>query len=181
MKKLSGRVATQSKTTRKTLKRESQEDEIPKISLGKLRSVESILNKLTDISEEQAKNLSDLTFPNGEKILTLESPGFFYEIVWMIKQLGYSATYAFLNKEWPEDYNIRKKMIFESPLLEKNREKLLADMTVYQNQNDVEMGEPCKRCGSENTVAVGKQSRSADEAETIKIWCGSCGYRWIAQ
>lgn len=195
MKKLTGRVATQAKTKtqlkrrpRESLQEESEED-FPTISSSKIRSVESVLTKSTDITGEQADTLANLTFSNGETILSMEYPWFVYEMVWLVKQLGYQDAYDYLSgskpqRDWIEifgEHNIRKKMLFESPLMERNKDKLYADMTVYQQQVDVEMGEPCKRCGSENTVAIGKQSRSADEAETIKIWCGSCGFRWTAQ
>ena len=189
MKKLTGKVALKPKKTQT----EQGEDapEIPTIEPKKILSVESVLMKMKNsdgkplVTSDQAKNLANLKFErSGEEILSLEHAWLIYEVSWMLDQLGYDATYNFLSKDWMKIFgsqNIRKKMFFENPLLERNKEKLLADMSVYQKQTDVEMGEPCKRCGSENTVAISKQCRSSDEAETIKIWCGSCGFRWVAQ
>lgn len=183
MKKLTGRVATSAKP-------KITAPELPAISASRLQTVEGFLLGLRNsdgqpvVDREQADVLAGLEFSNGEKILSLDTTWFIYEISWILQQLGYDATVKYLSVDWMKtfgEHNIRKKMLFENPLLESSKEKMLADMTIYQNQADAEMGEPCKRCGSENTVSIGKQTRSADEAETIKVHCGSCGYKWIAQ
>ena len=54
-------------------------------------------------------------------------------------------------------------------------------MEIYSTRPEVEMGEACKRCKSENTIAVTSQTRRADEAQTIQIRCIACGHHWIAQ
>jgi DNA-directed RNA polymerase subunit M/transcription elongation factor TFIIS len=38
-----------------------------------------------------------------------------------------------------------------------------------------ESSEPCPKCGSERTLTFFKQTRSADEATTVSIFCGKCG------
>ena len=157
--------------------------ELPSLS-KKVKDVSSILVSLGGISKSEADTLTELKFSDGEKILSLEEVWFIYEMVWVLKQVGYEKTLNFLSVNWEKvlgKMNIRKKMLFENPLMEKTKEKFALDMEIYRNKVDVEKGEPCKRCRSENTIAVSVQNRSSDEAETIKIRCLSCNFRWTAQ
>ena len=157
--------------------------ELPSLS-KKVKNVADILVNLTGISKEEANNLSNMKFSNGENIFSLEYRWFIYEMTWLLKEVGYEKTYNFLSTDWEKvlgEMNIRKKMLFENPLMTKTKEKFALDMEIYRNKVDVEKGEPCRRCRSENTIAAEKQTRSADEAATIKISCLSCGYKWTAQ
>ena len=157
--------------------------ELPSLS-KKVKDVSSILVSLGGISKSEADTLTGLKFSDGEKILSLEEVWFIYEMVWVLKQVGYEKTLNFLSVNWEKvlgKMNIRKKMLFENPLMEKTKEKFALDMEIYRNKVDVEKGEPCKRCRSENTISKGTFARSADEPEVIKIYCVSCGFRWTAQ
>lgn len=157
--------------------------ELPSLS-KKVKDVSSILTKLGGISKSEADTLTALKFSDGEKVLSLEEIWFIYEVIWMLKEVGYEKVYNFLSVNWEKvlgKMNIRKKMLFENPLMEKTKEKFALDMEIYRNKVDVEKGEPCKRCRSENTISIEKQVARADEAATIKIRCLSCGFRWTAQ
>jgi DNA-directed RNA polymerase subunit M/transcription elongation factor TFIIS len=54
-------------------------------------------------------------------------------------------------------------------------------MEVFKSKLEVSAGEKCKKCGSENTISISAQTRSADEAQTIKIQCLDCKFRWTSQ
>jgi len=152
--------------------------------LNKKESVSSVLKKLTVLTDEQIKELTELKFSDGEAILTLEDRNFLYEIAWLIKEKDYEITYNFLSADWEKvlgSHNIRKKMLFENPLLEKAKDKFYLDMNIYKTRISVEAGEKCRKCGSTETISVSKQTRSADEAATIKITCINCKFRWTAQ
>lgn len=137
------------------------------------------------VNKEEANNLSNLKFKNGETMLNMENRWFVYEIVWLLNKLGYEATYNYLNVDWEKvvgNFNIRKKMMFENPLMSPAKEKFAVDMEIYRNKVDiVEGGEKCRRCQSDATYSVEKQTRSCDEAISIRIWCSACGFRWNAQ
>ena len=136
------------------------------------------------VTKDQSEALSSLKFENGEFILTLEDRNFLYEIMWMLNEVGYDISYNFLSANWEKvlgSHNIRKKMLFENPLLEKARDKFKLDLDIYKTKVEVSAGEKCRKCGSIETISITKQTRSCDEAPTIKISCLSCKYRWTAQ
>lgn len=168
-------------------------------SSKKTVSVGSILSSLNFLTKDQIQNLVNLKFNNGEEKLSLEDVNFIYEIVWIIKKLGYDVGYNFLSRDWEKELNIeseseiisetgsetiselRKKILFENPLLENAKEKFNVDMNIYKTKVEVQAGEKCKKCGSEETISATKQTRSADEMAQIKITCINCKHRWNAQ
>ncbi len=122
-----------------------------------------------------------------EKLITMDYPDFVYEIVNLLIVIGYEQTFNFLNKDWTEIFgdtvnqsDIRKKILFRSPLLKNTQEKFISDLQIFENVS-VEAGEKCKRCGSEQTISTVKQTRSCDEAATIEITCLECRFHWRAQ
>jgi DNA-directed RNA polymerase subunit M/transcription elongation factor TFIIS len=136
------------------------------------------------VTKEQSSMLTNLRFTNGESRLSLEDRNFVYEICWMLSSVGFDITYNFLSADWEKvfgSHNIRKKMLFENPLLEKNREKFILDLDVFRNTVQVEAGEKCKRCGSEETISVVSVTRACDEIQQIKITCLQCSHKWKAQ
>ena len=136
------------------------------------------------VSDSEAKTLSELKFKSGENILTFQDKNFLYEIVWLLDKVGYEKTYNFLSTDWEKVFgtqNIRKKMLFENPLLAPARDQFLLYMEVFKSKLEVSAGEKCKKCGSENTISISAQTRSADEAQTIKIQCLDCKFRWTSQ
>ena len=85
-----------------------------------------LFSNLNLVTSEQANNLANLEFKNGEKILSLEERWFVYEIIWLVKEVGYEKIINFLSNDWEKvlgSHNIRKKMMFENPLMEKTKEK----------------------------------------------------------
>ena len=136
------------------------------------------------LTNDQAKDLSSLKFREGEYRLTLEDRNFVYEIMWLLKEVGYDKTYNFLSADWEKvlgSHNIRKRMLFENPLLDRARDKFILDMDIFKTQVQVEAGEKCKKCGSEETIAVVAYVRSLDEAPKISVRCLACSHKWNAQ
>ena len=158
---------------------------------SKVKSVGGILLNLKKedgtalVNKEEAKTLENLKFKNGENILSLQYKWFVYEIIWLLNKKGYEITYNYLNTNWETffgSHNIRKKMLFENPLMESTREKFLIDMEIFRKQTDlVEAGEKCRRCQSDSTVSTEKQQKSCDESVNIYIFCLSCSFKWRAQ
>ena len=152
------------------------------------------------VTKEEANSLASLKFKNGESMLNMQHRWFVYEIIWLLNKVGYLPTYNYLTVDWEKvfgidyniqtqsgyrsaaDYNIRKKMMFENPLMSPSKEKFAVDMEIYRNKADVvEGGEKCRRCQSESTYSVVSMNKKCDEMQTIRIWCSACGYRWTAQ
>ena len=170
------------------------EPDLPKLTKGSTSSsgnkgmVSTLLaikkNGKSILTNDQARELSSLKFRDGEYRLTLEDRNFVYEIVWLLKEVGYEKTYNFLSADWEKvlgSHNIRKRMLFENPLLDRARDKFILDMDIFKTTVQVEAGEKCRKCGSEETISVTMQTRSADEASTIKHVCVACKNRWTSQ
>jgi len=159
-------------------------------SIPKLNDINKTLTSLKKedgtnlVTKEQSNELLSLKFSDGEPILTLEDRNFLYETVWLLNENGYDITYNFLSAGWEKvlgSYNIRKKMLFENPLLEKAKDKFNTDLNIYKTKVTVESGEKCRKCGSVETISLTKYLRSADEPPIIKINCLSCKARWSIQ
>ena len=136
------------------------------------------------LTNDQAKDLSSLKFREGEYRLTLEDRNFVYEIMWLLKEVGYDKTYNFLSADWEKvlgSHNIRKRMLFENPLLDRARDKFILDMDIFKTQVQVEAGEKCPKCGSEETMSVFEYLRSLDEPPVQKNSCVSCKHKWRSQ
>jgi DNA-directed RNA polymerase subunit M/transcription elongation factor TFIIS len=162
---------------------------VPEIATQSVTNVLPTLKKSNGsplLTYDQAVALSSLKFSTGEQILGLNNRYFVYEVVNMLNSLDYEVVYNFLSADWAKVFgnvhDLRKKIILENPLLEPSREKLQLDMEIFRNRVDVVKGAiDCKKCGSEETISVEKQIRSADEPMTIKVTCLQCGFKWTAQ
>lgn len=167
--------------------------DLPPISKKDVKSVTKTLLSVKKkdgtplVSKEEADTLSTLRFKeSGNVILTMEDRPFLYEVIWMLsyEKIGYQNTYNFLTTNWEKmlgKYNIRKKMMFENPLMNPAKEKFLVDMEIYTEKLDIEEAEvQCKRCSGSSVVTVSKQVRSADEPMTNFYVCIDCNNRWVA-
>lgn len=138
------------------------------------------------VDYNQAIALTSLHFKSGEPVLSLTDRYFVFEVTNMLNELEYQIVHNYLAADWEKVFGsgstIRRQILFMNPLLEPAREKLSLDMEIFRNKVDVTKGAvDCKRCGSEETISVEKQIRSADEPMTIRVTCLQCKYRWTAQ
>ena len=161
---------------------------VPQVKLNDLTQILTSLYREDGTAlttPDQAGYLMGLTFSTGEPILTLSDRSFVYEIVNMLYQLNYEDVKEFLDQDWIQkvgSQNTRRKILFESPLMIKSKLRQDLDMEIFRGELDVAQGMVnCKRCGSENTIAMKSQTRSGDEGMTIKVTCIQCGYKWTAQ
>lgn len=138
------------------------------------------------MTSDQVDKLLKIRLTRDEFLINVENRYFIYEVYNMIRKLGYYQTYEYLNQDWSKIYgnvaDIRKKIVLGSPLMKPFEDKLNLDMEIYRNKIDVGKGAiDCVKCGSENTVSVEKQMRSADEPMSVIVTCMSCSYKWFAQ
>ena len=128
---------------------------------------------------DQIVQLDAITMTNGDKFFSLnaESRPVMYQIIAQIYTWGYDSVYAALTST---DLTGRSEFYFrESPGMASSRHKSTVDAEIYRNKVEVEKGAfKCKKCGSEETIAVEKQMRAADEPTTIKVTCIHCGNKW---
>ncbi len=162
--------------------------DIPHIEHQSVHTILQLIKKKDKtplVNYNQAIALTSIKLKNGEELLSLEYRYFIYEIVNMLNTLDYEVVYNFLNVDWEKilgSRNIRRKILFENPLLKSAKDKLDMDMEIFRGHIDVTKGAvDCPKCGSEETLSVEQQTRSADEPMSIFSNCLQCKWRWRAQ
>lgn len=78
-----------------------------------------------------------------------------------------------------QDYNFIQNMtdekdIFDSVFFDAQRKVSEMEIKKLSGKNEANNAEPCPRCGGAR-YNVDKQTRSADEARSFYIKCGTCG------
>ena len=138
------------------------------------------------VDYNQSIALTSIKFSTGEPVLSLNHRYFVYEIVNMLDSLDYDVVYNFLSADWAKVFgnvhDIRKKILFETPLLDSARDKLQMDMEIYRDRLDISIGAiNCPKCSSKETMSKERQNRAADEPVSIYCSCLQCNYKWRAQ
>lgn len=138
------------------------------------------------VDYNQAVGLSNIKFTTGEPVLSLTDRYFVYEVVNLLNDLDYEVVFNFLSTDWIKVFgnvhDLRKKILFENPLMEPAREKLKMDMEIFRGKVDVGVGSVnCRRCNSTETISIESQTRSGDEMISVRVSCLQCGYKWQAQ
>jgi len=158
---------------------------VTKISVSPIDALTSIKKKDGSplVSYNEAINLTGLKFKRGDLILSMSYRYFIYEVINMLNRLDYEIVYNFLNAGWETAFGqgagLRKKILFENPLLDSSKERFQLNMEIYRNKVDVSKGvSDCKRCGSDETLTVERQIRGSDEPMTLFSSCLQCGHRW---
>ncbi len=131
------------------------------------------------LSQKQITQLDSITLSNGRKFFSLDadSRGSVYQIVSQIYAWGFDAVYTAITSQ---SWDSREQFYFsDSPGMGFSRQKARIDAEIYKNKVEVAKGAfKCRKCGSEETVAVEKQIRAADEPSTIKVTCIHCNNKW---
>lgn len=158
-------------------------------------TVESVLlslNKEADkqplVTSEQAKMLSRLQI-GTVTLVTVDTKEFLYELIWMLNQVSFDVVYTHLNQDWQLIFSeettdikeIRKGILFTSPLLTKERQKAIIDLETFRQKVEAREGLYECRCGSMNTRSFERQIRSADEPAAIFVVCQDCLRTWREQ
>ncbi len=157
---------------------------------------EKIVNTEVDnqqiMTNEQFEQLKKIKFKNGlllvnpalfdsheklkstkrGRLLLSKSLGQLFQVMSLIKEVRFVKTYEFLTSKSFEDY---KDLLFQLPTISNQREKVKTEISLITSKLDaVESEFECRKCHSFNTVAIEKQTRSADEASTVKVKCLDC-------
>lgn len=141
-------------------------------------TLESLLSK-QNISDQQINNLKQISYQNGSVVLTLQDRPLLYEIVALIKKIGFDQAYEYLASQSGSWIN-KEQIVIMMPTLASDRENALAEAEMYRDKQIVASGVfRCGKCGSNETISSEKQTRSADEPMDIKVTCIHCGNRWV--
>lgn len=108
------------------------------------------------------------------RLLLSKSLGQAFEVMALVKELGFDKTYEFLTSKEFKDY---ADLLFNFPTISNQKEKVKTEIALITSKlNAVESEFECRKCHSFNTLAIEKQTRSADEASTVKVKCLDCSH-----
>jgi DNA-directed RNA polymerase subunit M/transcription elongation factor TFIIS len=96
------------------------------------------------------------------------------EIQYIINKLGEDKAKEYINK-----WNRIEDVVLMQPDLYKYRQMLINEAYVITKKIKISEGVECKYCQSTNTFIQEVQTRAADEATTVYIFCNNCKRKTI--
>lgn len=134
------------------------------------------------LSEDQISKLTDITLSNGRKFFSIDNDrdrDGIYMILGDFDKYPFDDVYTALTRR---KYNSKDEYIFEeSPGMGFSRYKAKIDTEIFKNKIETVPGTfKCRKCTSEETIAMESQMRSADEPATIVVTCVMCANTWKA-
>jgi hypothetical protein len=136
---------------------------------------ESILN--ADILTEVKK----LRYSTREPIFDEDEPDeeVIYYIISLVLAKGSEDTFGVISYLRSRIFTDRYDLLFSDPAYIIPKISMELELESYYVPFDVESGMyKCPRCKSDKTISTNKQTRSADEGETIRVTCTECSYAW---
>jgi DNA-directed RNA polymerase subunit M/transcription elongation factor TFIIS len=155
---------------------------IPQSNENMEKSLTSIFEEYTNLSEKEINNLLNVKRMNNTYSLDIETEdnddlGFVYELIGMVNEYGYAKAYNFLldNKD-----NIKERQILESDIFEAQKKKYNEDTVKLRTKVKVKSSGifTCPRCNDKDTSYTEVQLRSGDEGSTFIIACNACGHQF---
>ena len=146
---------------------------------GASQSVEALLVKYGPdfgLSKKQIDTLLNLQ-RDGEYILSSSNINFVYELISMIKAIGYDETLIYL-QNLESGKRLTAKSILDSVMFEREETLYQAETSRIRDlfQVKVSGANKCNKCGGYNTLStISGGQRSSDEALNYDILCQDCG------
>jgi DNA-directed RNA polymerase subunit M/transcription elongation factor TFIIS len=94
------------------------------------------------------------------------------EIQYIINKLGQDKAEEYINK-----WNRIEDIVLMQPDLFKYRKMLINEAYIITKKIKVSEGVKCKYCKSTNTFIQEVQTRAADEATTVYVFCNDCKHK----
>ena len=147
----------------------------------KIDTVFDLLSKVKIDDKKLEKNQIDKLIKlkhNDNAMLSLKNRPFLYDIIGLVKILGFDKAYEYLKKNQKREHDIdilkqappfrEAKVEYYVNLTAQIREKAEQKLSIYE----------CPRCKARNVQTETKQTRRADEAVTEINTCRECGHTW---
>jgi DNA-directed RNA polymerase subunit M/transcription elongation factor TFIIS len=153
--------------------------------------------RVGELSPFSSDIFRNLRWSNGNYVINDENRYLAYELYFAIQFKELSRVYPLqinrkissvensfeqlveLFKTLDETYYTYSSAILQTFLYSDELLMFLADIDGVRNALTAVQGvDPCRQCGSYNTLAVSVQTRSADEPETRFVKCLTCGESW---
>jgi DNA-directed RNA polymerase subunit M/transcription elongation factor TFIIS len=123
----------------------------------------------------------------GESLLCSKRSELVYEFVGVINHLKIKGEKDAVEIVINEIQEIQSKpyrlvdLYYELSVFTSAKKSYNRDVARLRDQVKVDEGiEECKRCHSIKTITILSQTRSADEGQTSKSVCHSCGHKWVS-
>lgn len=131
------------------------------------------------ISEDELKSLKSTNYSNGNPIINPEKSignSILYEILYRVKSSKSKYILAWISiRSWENEDEI----FFSLPEFDNSKFKFDKFIESYHDEPEVTVGMyTCRKCGSKETISASKQTRSADEPETVRVECLFCSFTW---
>lgn len=137
----------------------------------------SILMRLLDAwngTEEQARQLSELQYTNGNLIIDVKRRDIIMEIIGMLQYQTFEDVLDFLTDAPNPSF-----VLWDQESLDEGRIKVAREITIQQAEEiGVKGVGKCRYCPSTELVFAMKQLRSGDEPATIFVRCVMCNKQW---
>ncbi len=151
-------------------------------------TVENALRSFTDpngdrlLTDDQIRQLIQIKLANGNhffSISTDENRSYLFSLVGDLNKYGFEPIYNDLlgGRDGKGDpFTERKEYYYSiSPSMGEARHKARIDSEIYRDKVETSEGAfTCGKCGSRETIAVERQTRSADEPMTVTGVCVHC-------
>jgi DNA-directed RNA polymerase subunit M/transcription elongation factor TFIIS len=156
---------------------------------AKIRSAIEYVNTLdSHLSEDLRGNLTleqryyriaSLAYPNGVSLFTPATKSLLIDFGGLIHEYGFVAAISYAENGLRA--NVRAQTLFLNSMGMRKAIRALRDrITKITQEVEIVQGlYKCKNCRSSNTIAMPKQTRSADEGFTLFITCRDCGQNFV--
>ena len=152
------------------------------------RTTEDLLREIVSskgealFSDDQVTDLLSLQFPDGTKVFeseTNEGRETIFHFVGSVMESTFEETYDDLKYTLEMKVQNYSEYFFASKAMKNSRHKADLFLEISRGKYDVGEGSfKCSKCGSNETVAIERQTRSADEPMTIFVTCIHCNNHW---
>ncbi len=146
------------------------------------KNIATILKEYSGITgSEKIKTLINLAYKNGTPLLSLEeNSGFVFEVIGLLKKIGYDKTLEFLKTIKATQEIPTSKTVFKNDIFIPQKEFYIGEISKIRDAIKVKEGTvTCIKCGEKNTLESESQTRSSDEMKTYKVYCYDCGITFV--
>jgi len=128
------------------------------------------------LTTEKINELTGLTTPTGQPLLSFDRREELYEAVGLIKDVGYDDGLLFLRDMAEQG---KTAFIWELPTLKSSKRRLEREIQLKLDKKQGIRGiATCGKCGSDNIDFSQLQTAGGDESMTTFYACLNCGAHW---
>lgn len=148
----------------------------PTVTVTEETGYSMLIRSLADWNgtQDEVTRLAALRYPSGEYIVSTKRKDILLEILGMLRDQGFAATYQFLSQAEDPDF-----ILWQQKSMEESQNKVLREMKIkFAEPVGIKGVAVCRKCGSKEVAVALRQTRSGDEPMTTFYQCVKCGFNW---